>query len=543
MSQTATLNASPQPSVSARAWALSALVGGLLLASFWSPACWMVDRWGAPNSYYSHGFIVPLVAAYLVWRDRAALMALRPERSLLGLACMLAGLGMLVGSGILAVYFSAAFALILTTWGLCGFLFGRAAMRRLLFPAFILLFMVPPPLDTIARFSLALKLMVAEVTLLLLGAIGITTVNNGSTIYLGDAVVTVGNACSGLRSLISLVFLGVLFATIAKLSPWKRVALFLTSIPIALISNVVRVFVLCLIAWQWGSAAVETEAGIGPLRTTAHDASGYLIFVVAFILLYATMMALDRIGGKRKSTVEADAQADAQADAAKAKASPKPSTDAAAHGAGGRLALRVGWVVGLLALTTLASAMVLYPEVMDSSELRTRRIPNVIGGWMGQEVHIDDFVTQILETNDVMQRNYSNPLFDNRPVQLAVVFSPSNRKVAHPPEVCYTGGGWEVMDKRMVSRDGIPEMVRLSLHLGRRQDLVYYCFKAGEDFTASYYRQQFNIVRNMVRREAASSALVRISTIVHESESVETADRRLAEFARLAMPILEQVLN
>jgi EpsI family protein len=86
-------------------------------------------------------------------------------------------------------------------------------------------------------------------------------------------------------------------------------------------------------------------------------------------------------------------------------------------------------------------------------------------------------------------------------------------------------------------------MVRLKLHFGRRSDLVIYCFKAGPDFTASYYQQQMNIVRNMLTQRATSSALVRISTVIPEGESDEQAERRLLDFARRAMPELREKLN
>jgi exosortase len=118
----------------------------------------------------------------------------------------------------------------------------------------------------------------------MLDRINIMATNEGSTIFLEGAVVTVGNACSGLRSLISLIFLGMIFAAITQLTPPRKAILFISSIPIALVANIVRVFLLCVIANRWGGDKI---------KGLVHDASGYLIFVVAFLLLYATLRILE----------------------------------------------------------------------------------------------------------------------------------------------------------------------------------------------------------------------------------------------------------
>lgn len=247
---------------------------------------WMVDGWNAKESYYSHGFFVPPIAFYFVWRDRDALWAAQSaERSWLGLTVLISGILLLFVSGFFVVFFSGAIGMILTIWGLCGFLFGQKVFKRLLFPAFILTFMVPPPLQIIAEISLRMKLLATQMALLLLDRINIMATNEGSTIYLeGGAVVTVGNACSGLRSLISLIFLGMIFAAITQLPPTRKALLFFSSIPIALAANIVRVFLLCVIANRWGGDMV---------KGLVHDASGYLIFVVAFLLLYSTSRILE----------------------------------------------------------------------------------------------------------------------------------------------------------------------------------------------------------------------------------------------------------
>ena len=266
-----------------QAWPVGIAMAVLVAIAFKEPIGRMVDIWLAEESYYSHGPLVPLVALYLVWRQREVFMADPARVSWLGLGFMLAGLAVLVVSGWMVVFFTAGFGLILVLWGMGGFLFGPGALRRLAFPALVLCFMVPPPLQMIDDLSLRLKMLATALSLGVIETMGIVAVNDGQTIYLGDAQVTVGDACSGLRSLISLIFLGMLFACLSDLTLPRRVALFLAAAPIAIASNMARVVGLSLVAYGFGSEAVGGWV---------HDLSGYMIFVVAFLLLYATMAAL-----------------------------------------------------------------------------------------------------------------------------------------------------------------------------------------------------------------------------------------------------------
>lgn len=263
------------------AWLAAAVIAALLGVAFHAPIARMVGIWQQEDSYYSHGWLVPFVALYLAWQRRAQFVE-APRPSWLGFALMMIGIAVLIVSGWIVVFFTAGFALILTIWGLCGFLFGLPAMKRLAFPAFILCFMVPPPEHTISQISLDMKLLATKLAMFCIDKIGIVAAVDGQTIYLGDATVTVGSACSGLRSLISLIFLGVLFAYFSRLT-WKRkLALALLSIPIAIVSNVARIIVISLAAYFYGTKVVEP----------VHDVSGYFVFVVAFFLLYAAMRLL-----------------------------------------------------------------------------------------------------------------------------------------------------------------------------------------------------------------------------------------------------------
>jgi len=206
------------------------------------------------------------------------------------------------------------------------------------------------------------------------------------------------------------------------------------------------------------------------------------------------------------------------------------------------LNVRVVIVLVLLALAAAVSALTLYPKRMDRGSLKAARLPLRLDSWTGREEPIEDYVKAILETDDVIQRTYQSPRWSQIPVVMAVVFSADNRRVAHPPEVCYRGAGWEVAEKKIVEVEGLPPLVRLVLSGGaNNKDMVFYCYKAGDQITANYYRQQYNIAVNQIRRKATSSALIRFSSPVVDGE--ENTARRLSDFMRLMMPEIRRTLN
>ncbi len=286
--------------ISSRQWAGAGLVAGLIAVAYFPTLEWMVQRWGAAESYYSHGYLVPFVTLWLIWQKRDFLWREnRGEASSAcagwGLALTAAALLLHAASGYFRVFFTSGFSLVLLLSGLVLYLFGRRTLRSLWFALAFLLFMIPLPLLAIAGLNLRLKLLVTEWALALLNAVGILAVQDGSTILFEHDTLTVGNACSGLRSIISLLALGALYAYLFRSKSaaggrrWrhglKQVLLFISSIPVAMAANILRIFLLGVVAHFYGGRVATG---------TVHDVSGYLLFAVAFGLLYLVGKALDR---------------------------------------------------------------------------------------------------------------------------------------------------------------------------------------------------------------------------------------------------------
>ncbi len=249
---------------------------------------WMKTRWFARDSYYSHGILIPLVVGYLIWDKRKYLKDILaadhcPSHPM-GVPLIITGLLIHMISSVLRVYFTSGFSILLTITGLILYFYGIRILKAIAFPIFFLVFMIPLPEVTIVNISFRMKMFAASISAHVINAMGILAIRDGSVIRMPHAYVVVDDVCSGLRSLISLAALGSIFAYFFKGPMWKRIALFLTTIPIAIITNVIRVVFLAFVSEVWGH---EAAGGF------VHDLSGYSIFVIAFILLAASLKLLE----------------------------------------------------------------------------------------------------------------------------------------------------------------------------------------------------------------------------------------------------------
>jgi exosortase len=256
----------------------------VLILAYLPTMIWMWDRWFARDSYYSHGFLVPLVSLYLIWQKKDELRVLKKESSKWGLRLIVLGTFFYLISSLLRIYFSSGFSFIIVFYGLILHFFGEKIFKKILFPLFFLVFMIPLPLVIIRNISFRLKIFAAIISAQTLNAMRIPALREGSIIKMRSAHVTVDDVCSGLRSLISLTALGSIFAYWMKGSAVKKVLVFLSTIPIAIITNVCRVVLLSSISEIWGP-----QYAVGFI----HDASGFMVFALAFILLYAVVRIIE----------------------------------------------------------------------------------------------------------------------------------------------------------------------------------------------------------------------------------------------------------
>jgi len=247
---------------------------------------WMYGRYMNADSYYSHGFLVPFVTLFLIWMKRDQLLNQTQQGSIAGLVLIVAALLLHILGTLLYIFAVSAFSLFFLIIGLTLYLCGDEITRTISFPLLFLVFMFPLPEAIISIVSFPLKMFAAKAGVWIVGLLGIPIHGEGFNIFIPAGELLVGNPCSGLRSLIAFLALGAVFAYLSNLTLVRKYILFFISIPIALLSNIIRVPILILVSYYWGLEAAAPD-------TLVHTASGLLVFVLGFFLLMVSAKVLE----------------------------------------------------------------------------------------------------------------------------------------------------------------------------------------------------------------------------------------------------------
>jgi exosortase len=257
-------------------WQLAILVG-LSLWMYWPTLSHLVGQWWHdPN--FSHGFFVPLFSGFVVWQERERLLRLDPQPSWSGLIILALGLLELVIGQMGAELFLARSSLLLLLAGLVVLFFGWKTFRALLFPWAFLLLMIPIPNIIFNQITFPLQLLASKVSAAVLPLFGVPVLLDGNVINLASQSLEVAEACSGIRSLMSLVTLAVIYGYLMEKRVWVRWILALASVPIAVAANSVRIIGTGLLVQYWSSDAAEGFF---------HASWGWIIFVISLLMLYA----------------------------------------------------------------------------------------------------------------------------------------------------------------------------------------------------------------------------------------------------------------
>lgn len=259
-------------------WRQREWIGLLAAAIVFAPGVSALARvWGAVD-YYSHGFVVPFVAAWMAWPRLKRLAKSGPGVHGTWAIGLLAGLAT-YGIGLAARFDSAiGVGMILAAASLVGLRFGRRGVRTLAFPLGFLLFMVPVPPPILNPFIVGLQTLVSEFAVTLVNAFGFDVVRDGNILTLehGESLF-VDEACSGITSIVTLMPLGCVLAYFTEASWVRRLLIVLSVVPIAMLGNLLRVLGTVVHADHVGAEAAT--------QGSLHDLAGVFTFVFACVLL------------------------------------------------------------------------------------------------------------------------------------------------------------------------------------------------------------------------------------------------------------------
>ena len=263
-------------------WSAWAWFGVLLIVAY-APVLWRLVRQWDSDADMGHGFFVPVIAGFIVWQKRRELAALTPLPNWWGLALVVYGALQLYIATLGAELFLARTAFVISVIGIVLLLGGKAYVRTLAFPLFLLFFMVPIPTVVYNSITFPLQLLASRVSTDALNVLQIPVLREGNVLELAEQKLSVVEACSGIRSLLSLTFLALVYGYFFESKVWMRVLLFLATIPIAIVANASRVTL----------TGVLTEYKPELAEGFFHTASGWVIFMVALAILIALHQLLN----------------------------------------------------------------------------------------------------------------------------------------------------------------------------------------------------------------------------------------------------------
>lgn len=265
------------------AWAEIAWFGAMAVACYAPILLALVKQWDTDPDM-SHGFFVPVVAAYIVWRRRDELMAMPVEPNWWGLAVVAYG-ALQLWIGTLAVeLFLTRTAFVITLIGAVWLLCGTKILRALAFPLFLCFFMVPIPAVIYNSVTFKLQLVASSLAERALDILSVPVLREGNVLVLPNQTLSVVEACSGIRSLLSLTFLSLVYGYFFETNRWIQATLFAATVPIAIVANGSRVTL----------TGVMTQIRPELAEGTFHEASGWVIFMVALAILILFHQAIVR---------------------------------------------------------------------------------------------------------------------------------------------------------------------------------------------------------------------------------------------------------
>jgi len=229
-------------------------VGFLLV--YWRVLAKLIDAW-LQDSNYSHGFLIVPLAAYLVWERRGKLRDATVDPTWIGLIGIAMGIGLLLAGLLGAELFISRVSIVVTLAGIVLFMFGWQYLRILAFPLLLLLLMIPIPAIILNKIAFPLQLFASQVGEHAISAANIPVLREGNVLVLATTSLEVAEACSGIRSLISLLTLGIVYGYFADQRSWVRIAVALSSVPVAILTNAARVAGTGIASSWFGAAAAE----------------------------------------------------------------------------------------------------------------------------------------------------------------------------------------------------------------------------------------------------------------------------------------------
>jgi exosortase D (VPLPA-CTERM-specific) len=505
---------------------VTGIVAALSLWLFWDGLSYMWLAW-VESPEYSHAVLIPPVAAFLIWQQKDRLEQIPFEGNWWGVAIVLLGGTLLMLGQLATIYTLVQYAYLITLTGLVLSFTGTRAFRLLAIPLLILVFMIPLPQFVLSNLSTKLQLLSSQLGVWFIRLFGISVFVEGNVIDLGGYKLQVADACAGLRYLFPLMTLGFLMAYFYKGALWKRVVLFLSSIPITLVMNSFRVGTIGVMVEHWG---------IGMAEGFLHEFQGWAVFMVCTALLLAEIAVLNRVGHESGSWRQLFGIE-----------FPAPTPRGAVLR---RRAVPRAFMAASSVLLAFVIVGIVLPRPVELIPGRTNfsAFPLHLPGWDARRGSMEGIYLDTLKLDDYLLADYANGA--GRSIDLYMAYYNSQRKgeAVHSPRSCMPGGGWQLRDfgqRRLPTVTVNGQALRVNrtlIELGNQRQLVYYWFQQRGRVVTNEFAVKWYLFWDALTLHRTDGALVRIITALPAGSSEGEADRRLTEFASLIAPQLPRFI-
>ena len=484
-------------------------------------AQWFQD----PN--FSHGIFVPFFSLYVLWHDRAKFRNLKTAPSWLGFPLILLALAMLV-LGVLGVeLFTSRVSFLILIAGLIILFRGWAWFRAVLFPWAFLILMIPLPTLILQKFTFPLQILASKLSTLMLQIVGVPVLREGNVIVLAAMPLEVAEACSGIRSLLSLVTLAIIYGYLMENRNWVRIVLACAAVPIAVFANSFRIFGTGLLVQYWDPDKAEGFF---------HTFQGWLIFVVSLLLLFAFHRFINLLWKKAPDSEVRRPSARA------ARPQARPTTSAATHWSPRFLVAAVLMLATAIGLQAHSQTEVFPPRQPLSS------IPAQIDGWTGTDQTLDPQTLDILGPGEFLARDYEDTVGNQPWIDLFIAYFPTQKMgdTIHSPNHCLPGAGW-VPTLRQVVQLKFPEgsyfpVNRYVVSKAGERQIVLYWFQAHGRVVASEYAAKYYLISDSIRLHRSDGALIRLMSPMYPKESPDAAQARIMQLGNQILPLLDNYI-
>lgn len=497
-------------------WVLPAvLVLAALLTVFRDGLASMVEWWELKPEY-NHGYLIPIVAAYLLLLRAGEFRNTPTQGNWSGLIVVVLGLVVMALGELSAVYVITQYAFLLTLVGLIALAYGWTGLRVIWVPVVYLFFMIPLPSFLYNNLSAELQLYSSQFGVAFLRLVGVSVFLEGNVIDLGDFKLQVAEACSGLRYLFPLTSFGFLCAVLYRGPLWHKVFVVASTVPITLFMNSFRIGVIGVLVEYYG---------ISMARGFLHDFEGWIVFMACVGLLFLELWLFALLTGRKLAEVFV--------------VDVPPLADFTAYLPRRRPGPAIVVVIALFVAVGLTTQALQARDEFVPEREALSTFPLLVNDWRGRELAMEQVYVRELKLDDYLMAQYGRP-DDPLPIELYVAYYDSQRKGAsvHSPRACLPGGGWNIeqfgeREVANVGPAGEPLKVnRALISLGDNRQLVYYWFQQrGRNLTSEYMVKWF-IFWDALTRNRTDGAMVRLVTPLEDSEQIDDADRRMQQFAR-----------